>query len=445
MTNSWHLPALGEIWSRAQAYFSGPGVIWALALQSAFIVGVIFLAFKATRGLGAWFSRLHDHYQVLPQVQDELRHLKVFRRVVRSFLVFVLIWVAYGIAGHLHWSRDLLFTGGIIALALTLVRLFTETMTNRLWAGITAALIWLWAALYICRLIERWQALLNNITFNFGQVHVTLLHISRALPFFLVLYWLSKNLSIIWRLWLRTGSGLTPAVQILLSRLGGIFLFSASGALVLHYLGLDLTVFAMFSGALGLGLGFGLQKVFANLVSGFILLADKSIKPGDVIQMGDKYGWINFLGSRYISVITRSGAEHLIPNENLITNEVVNWSYTQKLIRLQVPVGVAYDANLEQARDLMLEAAEDTTRVLKDPKPSCYLMNFGDNAITLELRVWINDPQSGISSVKSSLLWGIWQRFRDHGINLPYPQRDVHLKSLPDITFTPGPKDPKDK
>jgi small-conductance mechanosensitive channel len=189
-----------------------------------------------------------------------------------------------------------------------------------------------------------------------------------------------------------------------------------------------------------LGLGFGLQKIFANLVSGFILLADKSIKPGDVIQLGDRYGWINFLGSRYVSVITRSGTEHLIPNENLITGEVINWSYSQNLVRLKVPLGVAYGSDLEKVRDLALEAAGDTKRVLQDPQPGFRLMGFGDNAINVELRVWINDPQHGVHSVKSDLLWGLWRRFRDHGIEIPFPQRDVHLKSIPDTLLRAEPE-----
>jgi small-conductance mechanosensitive channel len=321
------------------------------------------------------------------------------------------------------------------------VRLFTGEMKNRFWARVLAGAIWLWAVLYIFHIIEPWLNLLRQITFTLDRVNISLLQITRAFPFLLLLYWLSKNLSIIWRFWLTAGSGLSPAVQILLSRLGSIFLFSAAVVLVLTYLGLDLTVFALFSGALGLGLGFGLQKVFANLVSGFILLADKSIKPGDVIELGGKYGWINFLGSRYISVVTRDGTEHLIPNENLITSEVINWSYSQNLVRLKIPVGVAYDSDLEQARDLMLQVAGDTHRVLKEPKPSCYLLGFGDNSINLELRVWINDPQHGVGSIKSELLWGIWRRFREHGIELPFPQRDLHLKSIPDVKIRTGPED----
>jgi small-conductance mechanosensitive channel len=172
--------------------------------------------------------------------------------------------------------------------------------------------------------------------------------------------------------------------------LAGILLFSACAVIVLHYLRLDLTVFALFGGALGLGLGFGLQKVFANLVSGFILLADKSIKPGDVIS----YGWINFLGSRYCSVVTRDAIEHLIPNENLITGEVINWSYSQNLVRLKVPIGVACDADLDKAKELMLAAATDTQRLLKDPKPTCLITGFGDSAVNMKVRVWINDPKT---------------------------------------------------
>ncbi len=426
---------------RTQEYFFQQVLSWPMAVQIVVIVGALLLAHHATRALDAWFERLQARCASMPELSAELPLLVTFKRVITSFIAFVLVWIAYGFAGHFHWPREGLYTAGVILMALTLVRLFTGEMKNRFWAGILAGVIWLWAVLYIFHFIEPWLTLLSHIDFHLGQVRLSLLQISRALPVFLLLYWLAKNLAIIWRFWLAVGSGLSAAMQILLSRLGSILLYSTAVVLVLTYLGLDLTVFALFSGALGLGLGFGLQKIFANLVSGFILLADKSIKPGDVIQLGDEYGWINFLGVRYISVITRNGTEHLIPNENLITEEVVNWSYSQNLVRLKLPVGVAYGSDLEQAQDLMFEAAAATERVLKDPQPSLRLMGFGDNAINLELRIWINDPQHGIHSVKSELFWGIWQRFRDHGIEIPYPQRDVYLKSVPDTLPRSGPEE----
>ena len=438
MATSFDPAFFDKLMSRAQEYFFQHVLSWAMAVQVVVIIGAVLLAHKLTQGINAWFTRLETHCLSMPDLCAELPLLKTFKRVINSFLAFVLIWIAFSIAGHYHWPRDGLYTAGIILMALTLVRLFTREMKNRFWARILAGALWLLAALYIFHLIEPWFKLLRHITFDVARVHLSLFQITRALLVLLLLYWLAKNLAIVWRFWLVVGSGLSPAIQILLSRLGSIFLYTASVILVLTYLGLDLTVFALFSGALGLGLGFGLQKVFANLVSGFILLADKSIKPGDVIQMGDSYGWINFLGSRYVSVITRDATEHLIPNETLITGEVVNWSYSENLVRLNVPVGVAYGSDLEQVRDLMLEAAAAIKRVLKEPQPSFRLMGFGDNAINVELRIWINDPQHGIHAVKSELFWGIWQRFREHGIEIPYPQRDLHLKDIPETKIRTG-------
>jgi small-conductance mechanosensitive channel len=414
---------------------------WPMAVQLVVIAVAVLFSFRAIRGIDDWITRLQEQPLLPEELRSVVPRLRIFKRVLRSFLSLIIVWIAYGIAGHFHWRQDGLYAAGVILVSLTLVRLFTGEMKDRFWARILAGVIWLWAALYIFNLIDPWLDLLSHVTFTLDRVNISLLQITRAIPVFLLLYWLSRNLSILWRSWLAIGSGLGPGLQILLSRLGSIFLYSTAVALVLTYLGLDLTVFALFSGALGLGLGFGLQKVFANLVSGFILLADKSIKPGDVIQLGDKYGWINYLGVRYISVVTRNGTEHLIPNENLITGEVVNWSYSQNLVRLKLPVGVGYGSDLEQVRDLMLEAATELGRVLKDPRPSFRILGFGDNAINVELRVWISDPQNGVTVVKSDLLWGIWRRFRDHGVEIPFPQRDLHFKNLPEIKLQTGPKD----
>jgi small-conductance mechanosensitive channel len=390
----------------------------------------------------AWLTRQQAQYATDPEAGADLAILLDFVKVIDAFLAFVFLAIAYNIAGHFKWPRNGLFAAGIILVALTLVRLFTNKMKNRFWARILAGAIWVYAFLLasfgLLHFTDAWFRFLQGVAFQLGEVRFTLLHVQRAFFLLLALYWVSKNLRVLSHFWLTAKSGLTPAAQILLYRLGSIFLFSAGVVIVLHYLGLDLTVFALFSGALGLGLGFGLQKIFANLVSGFIILADKSIKPGDVIQLKDTYGWINFLGSRYVSVVTRDGIEHLIPNENLITGEVINWSYSEELVRLRVPVGVAYGSDLEKVRELMLAAAADTLRVLKDPKPGFLLTGFGDNAVNLEARVWINDPQNGIASVKSDLFWGIWKRFREHGIEIPYPQRDVHLKSIPDTLLRTG-------
>ncbi|MFZ5448367.1 MAG: mechanosensitive ion channel family protein [Thermodesulfobacteriota bacterium] len=444
MGSPFDLAQLDKIGFQAREYFLQHVLSWAMAAQIVVIGGALLLAHKISGGMRAWLTRQKEQYAAHPEAGADLAVLLDFVKVIDSFIAFILVAIAYNVAEHFNWGRNELFAAGIILIALTLKRLFTDEMKNRLWAKILAGAIWVYAffvaSLGLFNLLDHWVGFLKGVDFQLGDVRFNLLYVQRAFFLLLALYWVSKNLRILFHFWLTVKSGLTAATQILLNRLGSIFLFSASVVIVLHYLGLDLTVLALFSGALGLGLGFGLQKIFANLVSGFILLADKSIKPGDVIQLKDTYGWINFLGSRYVSVVTRDGIEHLIPNENMITGEVINWSYSENLVRLRVPVGVAYGTNLEQAKELMLTVASNTRRVLKDPKPAFLVTGCGDNAINLEVRVWINDPQNGVASVKSDLFWGILRRFQEHGIEMPYPQRDVHLKSIPDAMLRTGPE-----
>jgi len=443
MGSPFNLAQLDKIGSQAREYFFQHVLSWSMAAQTVVIGGALLLASQASGAIRAWLTRQEAQYATHPEAGADLVILLDFVKVIDSFLAFILLAIAYNIAGHFQWRQNELYAAGMLLVGLTLVRLFTDRMKNRFWAKILAMAIWVFAVLLaslgLFNYIDFLFRFLQGVDFQIGVVHFSLLQVIRAFFLLLALYWVSKNLRIFFHFWLTIKSGVTSAVQILLYRLGSIVLVSACIVIVLHYLGLDLTVFALFGGALGLGLGFGLQKIFANLVSGFIILADKSIKPGDVIQLKDTYGWINFLGSRYVSVVTRDGIEHLIPNENLITGEVINWSYSQNLVRLRVPVGVAYGSDLEKARELMLAAAADTLRILKDPKPSYLITGLGDNAVNLEVRVWVNDPQNGIASVKSDLFRGILQRFRDHGIEMPYPQRDVHLKSIPDTLLRTGP------
>jgi small-conductance mechanosensitive channel len=197
-------------------------------------------------------------------------------------------------------------------------------------------------------------------------------------------------------------------------------------------LDIDLTTFAVFSGALGLAIGFGLQKTVGNLIAGIILLMDRSIKPGDVIVVGDKdVGRVNRIGVRAVSVITRDGKEHLIPNENLMTEPVENWSYTDRNVRVRVAVGISYASDLKLAQELMLRAATESPRVLNSPKPNVWLTAFGDSAIEHEILVWISDPEGGVGNVRSDVLNRLWWLFKEHGIGLPFPQRDVHLHAAP--------------
>ena len=229
-------------------------------------------------------------------------------------------------------------------------------------------------------------------------------------------------------------SGFDDTQKLLAEKLSTIAIWALAFFVGIDMLGIDLTALAFFGGAFGLAIGFGLQKTFGNLISGILLLLDKSIKPGDVISVTDAagneaVGQIRRIGIRAISVITRDQTEHLIPNENLMINQVVNWSYSSRDVRVKAPVGVAYDSDLELVSKLLYQAVDDTDRVLARPKPRVNLMGFGDNSVDFEVRFWIQDPEGGLANIRSDVYMRIWQLFKENDIEIPYPQRDLHLRS----------------
>ncbi len=233
---------------------------------------------------------------------------------------------------------------------------------------------------------------------------------------------------------LKRVSGFDDAQKLLAEKLATILIWTIAFFVTVDLIGIDLTALAFFGGAFGLAIGFGLQKTFGNLISGILLLLDKSIKPGDVISVTDQagneaVGQIRKIGIRAISVITRDQTEHLIPNENLMVNQVVNWSYSSKDVRVKAPVGVSYDSDLELVTKLLYQAVDDTDRVLARPKPRVNLMGFGDNSVDFEVRFWIQDPEGGLANIRSDVYMRIWQLFKEHDIEIPFPQRDLHLRS----------------
>lgn len=232
---------------------------------------------------------------------------------------------------------------------------------------------------------------------------------------------------------LRRMTALDGTQSVLAEKIATIVIWVVTFLVGVDLLGIDLTALTVFSGAFGLAIGFGLQKTFGNLIAGIILLLDKSIKPGDVIAIADQagqqtFGQIRKIGIRAVSVTTRDEREYLIPNENLMINQVENWSYSSKNVRIQVPVGVSYEADMALAEKLMLEAAGKARRVLETPPPTVWWVGFGDNAVDFTIHCWINDPEDGIGNVRSDVLKNLWALFKEHGIALPYPQRDLHLK-----------------
>jgi small-conductance mechanosensitive channel len=219
----------------------------------------------------------------------------------------------------------------------------------------------------------------------------------------------------------QSSTDLTPSIQVLIGKLIRLLLISFAILIVLSTVGIDLSALALFSGAVGVGLGFGLQKIVSNLVSGIILLADKSIKPGDVISVGDHFGRVGNMGARYTSVDTRDGREYLIPNEDFITQRVANWTYSSDLVRLFVKFNTTYDSDPRQAQAAAVEAAFSIERVLKKPVPQCMLTEFGTTSIEFELWFWIKDPAVGVTNVKSDVLLALWDTLAKNGVSIPKP------------------------
>lgn len=244
---------------------------------------------------------------------------------------------------------------------------------------------------------------------------------------------LAKLLTRIARWVLGNAARLDSTQKLLADKLIGIVIWAFAILIGIDILHIDLTALTVFSGAFGLAVGFGLQKTFGNLLAGIILLMDRSIKPGDVIAVSDlagteSFGQIRKIGIRAISVVTRDRKEHLIPNENLMINQVVNWSYSSREVRVKAPVGVAYGTDLDLAEKLLFEAAAGAPRVLSQPAPSVRLMAFGPSSVDFEIRFWITDPEEGVSGARSEVLKRVWRLFKEHGIELPFPQLDLYLR-----------------
>jgi small-conductance mechanosensitive channel len=281
-------------------------------------------------------------------------------------------------------------------------------------------------------------ATLDSWALAFGSVRVSLwdLLVMIAVVAFCIL--LGKIGSHWARRAVRRAGRLDSTQQLLAEKLITIAFWTLAFFLGVDLLGIDLTALAVFSGAFGLAIGFGLQKTIGNLIAGIILLMDKSIKPGDVIAIADQagqstFGQIRKIGVRAVSLVTRDQKEYLIPNENLMVNQVENWSYSSRNVRVQVPVGVSYQADLDLAEKLMLEAAKSCRRILASPPPVVWMKAFGDNAVHFTIQCWIQDPEEGVGNVQSAVLKQVWALFKQQGIELPYPQRDLHLRSSDEL------------
>jgi len=389
--------------------------------------------------LAQLLSRTLRRGKTATTVESENRflHLAALLRIHSFSLVWLLLQLfALFVFIQLQKPHQLLKVITSLLAVWVVVELTSSLFRSTVWIRIVAIAAWTLAALNILGLLEPAILMLDRLALTLGGLRISLLNVLKAVFFLVLLLWLAQSILNLFEKRIRAATSLSPSLQVLSVKLLKVLLLTVAIVSALAIVGIDLTSFTVFTGAVGVGVGFGLQKIISNLISGIILLLDKSIKPGDVITIGDTYGWINSLGARYVSLITRDGKEFLIPNEDLITHQVENWSFTNNAVRLKVPVGIHYQSDVRMAIQLCQEASRETARVLSIPQPICLLTGFGNSSVDLELRFWIDDPTNGLGNVKSEVLLKIWDKFHQNGIEIPYPQRDLHIRSPQPIGFT---------
>lgn len=371
--------------------------------------------------------------------QHRLRELtlKTVQRILFPLSMLLGVFVGRAILRHFEIQAGLLDIAVPLLLSMAAIRFlvyflrksFKPSPAVKAWENLISFSIWTLVALHLVGWLPEVLDAMDALAFKLGENRISLLTVTKLVLLVVLLWILALWLAGVIERRLLGSKHVSAGMKVALAKVARFFLVALAFLLALDAVGIDLTALTVFGGALGVGLGFGLQRIASNFISGFIVLFDRSIRPGDVITIGNKFGWVQELRARYIVVRDRDGVETLIPNETLVTTEVINWSYTDPNVRLKIPVQISYNDDPEQAMALMLDVARNTKRVLQSPEPACRLMEFGDNGISLELRVWITDPQNGVANVRSDVNLGIWHAFKTAGITIPFPQRDVHIKS----------------
>ena len=359
----------------------------------------------------------------------QLRLIVVARRRVGLMWFALLAWGVYAVMQNITWpSRSYL-----IGLAATLATVWVgiafaaQLVRNRPLRRIVTWALWIYATLYFLNLSDDVAAFLDGLAIELGAFRLSVLTLITALVVIGVLFTMARVASQATASTIRSNDEISPSMQVLAVKGVQLAMYGFAFYMGVKAVGIDLTGLAVLSGAIGVGLGFGLQKVVSNLVSGVSILLDKSIKPGDVISLGETFGWIQTLGARYASVVTRDGKEYLIPNEDLITGQVVNWSHSNEFVRLDIYFGTAYGDDPHLVRKLAIEAAKGVDRVLAHRAPVCHIVGFGDSSVDYILRFWIKDPTGGLTNIRGNVYLALWDTFKAHDISIPFPQREVRM------------------
>ena len=400
---------------------------------SLYQIGIIIAAYLVAAAIAAYFNpRFHDWLRTRESwSKSRLRQMVVLHRHMRLIIFVALIWVVYLVMREVTWPSRfyLIIIFAKLSLAWLIVVFATRLIKNAFLRVVVGYSAWVLVALSILDLTESTRHILDSIAVTVADVRLSLWTVLQALVALTVLVTVARILVRASEARIRGIEDISPSMQILAIKVLQLVLYCAAFFIGLKAVGVDLTGLAVLSGALGIGIGFGLQKVVSNLVSGLIILMDRSIKPGDVISLGETFGWVDSLGARYVSITTRDGKEYLIPNEDLITGQVVNWSHSNQFVRLDIFFGTAYSDDPHKVRRIAIEAAKSCTRVLSHIPPVCHIVGFGDNSVDYILRFWISDATKGLTNIRGNVYLALWDAFKEHGIAIPFPQREVRVLS----------------
>jgi len=380
----------------------------------------------------------------LPEMAMRRMALKTLQRLLFPISMLIGVLTGRGLMAHLERPINLLELAVPLLTSMAAIRLvvfflrksFKPSPAVKAWENLIAMSIWFVVALHLLGWLPVVLAALDAVALDIGTHHISVLTVGTLTLSIALLWVLALWLAALIESRISQTEYVNISMRVALVKLSKFILLVLAFLLALNIVGIDLTALTVFGGALGVGLGFGLQRIASNFISGFIVLFDRSIKPGDVITIDNTFGWVQELHARYVVVRDRDGVDRLIPNETLITTEVVNWSYSDRKVRLKLPVSISYDNDPEQAMALLLASAQGIPRVLANPAPAARLVAFGDNGIELELRIWIQDPEAGLVNVRSDVNLAIWRAFKAAGIVIPFPQRDLHIVGSDCSTIT---------
>jgi len=395
--------------------------------------------------LPAWFLStrveplLEQQARKIRGMPGTLRIIVAFLRRMEWLFFAIFLGIAYVLTSALGWPEKnyLIYGAMLLAGAWLLISVVSHAIRSRFVGRIFTVIVWVFVAASILGIVDDVAAILDGIGFTVGAMRISVLSVLQMLVFVGGLMWIAVHAGDFFDRRVQKVEELTPSLRVLLGKIIRIALVVLAVMVAMQALSIDLTALTVLSGAVGVGIGFGLQKVVSNFISGMIILLDQSIKPGDTITLGETFGWIRELRARFVSVVTRDGREYLIPNEDFITTQVINWSFSDKYVRLDVPFGVAYDSDPHEVIEVAIAAAASVDRVeSRYRSPVCWITEFGDSSINFLLRFWIDDPQQGLTNIRGTVMLALWDAFKEKDIKIPFPHREVIMKTPVTVTST---------